>query len=152
MYHFGKTSLRRRAHVHPIWIPITNEILIYKDVSVITGYRGKEAQNLAFLDGASTKQYPNSRHNRSILLNRDDISDAVDLAPYVNGKASEAVHECCYLAGLVISIGAKRGATIRWGGNWDGDNEIMTDQKFQDLWHFELISIEGELWKTYSGK
>jgi hypothetical protein len=28
---------------------------------------------------------------------------------------------------------------LKWGANWDMDGEIITDQGFMDLPHFELI-------------
>ena len=30
------------------------------------------------------------------------------------------------------------GIRLRWGGDWDGDNELR-DQTFNDLVHFEVI-------------
>lgn len=40
--------------------------------------------------------------------------------------------------GFVKGIAQHMGIPIRWGGDWDGDNQ-MSDQKFDDLPHFELV-------------
>jgi peptidoglycan L-alanyl-D-glutamate endopeptidase CwlK len=37
-----------------------------------------------------------------------------------------------------MGIAAKMGIKIRWGGDWDRDEELH-DQTFFDLPHFELI-------------
>ena len=49
------------------------------------------------------------------------------------------------IAGVVMST-AKRLKNegkvthgIRWGGNWDMDGQIITDQTFNDLPHVELV-------------
>ena len=42
------------------------------------------------------------------------------------------------MAGLVLGIAAVFGIKIRWGGDWDSDNDL-NDQKFMDLAHFEEI-------------
>jgi peptidoglycan L-alanyl-D-glutamate endopeptidase CwlK len=44
----------------------------------------------------------------------------------------------CYLAGVIQCAAAELGYDLRWGGNWDGDGEIIKDQKFNDLPHFEI--------------
>ena len=38
----------------------------------------------------------------------------------------------------MIGVGASMGVAIRWGGDWDKDNELK-DNGFDDLMHFELI-------------
>lgn len=65
-------------------------------------------------------------------------SKAIDVAPYVNGKASYDYRHCCFFAGVVLAIAGMLKIKVRWGGNWDMDEEVMTDQDFQDLVHFEL--------------
>lgn len=60
-------------------------------------------------------------------------------------KASHAISRFYYLAGLVRCqaqmMGLRWGTDIRWGGDWDSDNDFF-DQTFFDLAHFELIGFE----------
>ena len=65
---------------------------------------------------------------------------AVDIIIRVKDKPQHTYdrQHLCYVAGVVQSEGTRRGIAIRWGGNWDRDGEIITDQTFQDLVHFEV--------------
>lgn len=91
-------------------------------------------KGLSKCDGYTIK----SKHNQAPSL-------AIDIFAYVKGKASYKVEELSYIAGLIDSCAEelyeRREIThlIRWGGNWDRDGEIFTDQGFDDSPHFELI-------------
>lgn len=65
------------------------------------------------------------------------LSDAVDVIVNVRGKEYDTA-QLAYVAGVLQAIALVRSMAIRWGGNWDGDAEIITDQSFDDLVHFEL--------------
>jgi hypothetical protein len=95
----------------------------------LEGYRGEQSQNKAFTEGRSKLKFPNSKHNSL-------PSNAIDIAPFpIDWKNRERF---CYLAGIVKGIAHSKGIKIRWGGDWDNDGET-TDNKFDDLPHFELI-------------
>lgn len=106
------------------------------DITAIEGRRAKARQNRLFAIDKSKVKWPNSKHN---VLNPNDLAHAVDAAPYVNGKASDVWYHCIFLAGVIQTCGEKLGIPIRWGGNWDRDGEPITDQEFQDLWHYEEV-------------
>lgn len=106
------------------------------DISAIEGRRAKSRQNRLFKIDKSRVEWPYSKHN---VLNQNDFAHALDAAPYVNGKISDNWYHCIYLAGVIQACGKKLGVPIRWGGNWDQDGEPITDQDFQDLWHYEEI-------------
>ena len=72
-----------------------------------------------------------SKHNHS-------PSQAVDIYAYFNGKAQWEVKHLCMIAGVVMSCADELGVSIRWGGNWNQNGEIISDQNFQDLPHFEI--------------
>lgn len=110
------------------------------DFAVIQGRRSKEEQNRFFSMGRSRVEWPNGAHN---VLNPDDLAEAVDIQPVIDGKPSNNYRHFIFLAGVVMAIAKQRGVPLRWGGNWDMDGEPITDQKFQDLYHFELV-IRGE--------
>lgn len=106
------------------------------DITVVESRRAKARQNRLFRIDRSRVQWPNGKHN---VLNPNDLAHAVDAAPYVNGKRSDNYYHCIFLAGVIQCCGEKLGIPIRWGGNWDRDGEPITDQDFQDLWHYEEV-------------
>lgn len=101
------------------------------DFSITEGHRGKAEQNRYYKYGKSKVQWPKGKHNKI-------PSEAVDVVPFINGKASWNKLHCCVLAGVVLACASKLGISVRWGGNWDMDGEPITDQDFQDLVHFEI--------------
>lgn len=136
MPYFGKTSKRKLATCHQKLQDLFNEVIKVSNCSITDGHREEERQNLYYAQGKSRVKWPNSKHNKPASL-------AVDAPPYVNGKISWDIRHCIYHAGVVLGIAARMGIVIRWGGNWDMDEEVMTDQDFQDLVHFELINETG---------
>ena len=80
-----------------------------------------------------------SRHNYN-------PSQAVDIFISVLGKPSLSydISHLSLVAGVLIAAAkflyneGKITHTLRWGGNWDKDGEILFDQKFDDLPHFEI--------------
>ena len=118
---------------HEIQLICNKAIPIY-DFTVIWGIRAQEEQDRLFHQGLSTKQYPDSKHN---VIPPQELSDAVDIAPYpVNWKD---LYRFIFLAGIMFSIAKQENINLRWGGNWDMDTEIISDQTFQDLCHYEII-------------
>jgi len=103
------------------------------DITVVEGHRDQLKQTQYYNDGASKVQWPNGKHNQL-------PSEAMDLAPYIDGSISWNKLHCCVLAGMVLAVAAGLGVRLRWGGNWDMDTEPVTDQDFQDLVHFELVA------------
>ena len=102
------------------------------DISIIDGHRGEAAQKRYFELGKSKTPWPESKHN--CLPSR-----GIDAAPFISGKPSSDYNHCSFLAGVVLAVAKYEGVRMRWGGNWDMDGEPLTDQTFQDLWHYELI-------------
>jgi len=150
MNKFGSISKQKLSTVHPILQVICHNVIPFKDFTVAWGWRGEAAQDQAFNDGYSKVKFPKSKHNKSSLLNNSTMSDAIDIYPWVNNAISYDRLECTHLAGMILQAGAalelhKIGLELIWGGNWDSDNEIITDQMLADLGHFELrqINIEG---------
>lgn len=138
MLRFGKASKRRLATVAKELQHLAEEALAVEiiDFSVTDGRRSKERQNQYFAEGKSKVQWPDSHHN---VLEPDDLAEAFDLTPFVNGALSYDKTHCCVLAGVILTKAKELGLKIRWGGNWDRDLEPITDQDFQDLVHYELV-------------
>jgi len=114
---------------------IMDYVLEYVDISIICGFRDKVEQDKAFDGGFTQVQFPDSEHNIS-------PSNAVDVIPYPEGYKSHA--KFYYIAGIVEVITnilhSHKVIThkVRWGGDWDRDKDF-SDQKFNDLAHFELV-------------
>ena len=114
------------------------------DSKVIEGHRNKEKQDAAFAAGNSKLKFPNGNHNSL-------PSQAADVAPYpidfggkliengtLNKKNLYALLRFYHFAGFVQGVAEERGDPVRWGGDWDSDRDL-SDQKFNDLVHFERI-------------
>lgn len=135
-FYFSNNSKVKLASCHLDLQVIVNEALAcgIMDISVIEGYRNKERQNryCNMKPPKSKVKWPDGMHNPR-------PSDAIDIAPYVNGRVSWNKLHCCVLAGIILACAAKLDIKIRWGGNWDMDGEPITDQDFQDLVHYERV-------------
>ncbi|MUH95216.1 M15 family peptidase [Aliivibrio fischeri] len=127
MNKFSPISATRLASCHPQLQAVFTKVLEVCDCSILCGHRTEQEQNA--LPNTSTQvRFPNSKHNSV-------PSKAVDATPYPYDEDDR--ERFSYFAGLVIGIGASMGIVIRWGGDWDRDNELK-DNGFDDLMHFEL--------------
>jgi peptidoglycan L-alanyl-D-glutamate endopeptidase CwlK len=111
-----------------------NEVVKRYDCAVLCGTRGEEEQNKAYREGRSTKQYPDSKHNLY-------PSVAVDVVPYFTEKPHirwEDRDKFYHFAGYVQAVADRMNINLRWGGNWDMDDELH-DQTLFDLPHFEIL-------------
>ena len=107
-------------------------LLEVADISLICGFRDRDAQDAAVAAGASKVAWPNGKHNKWPSL-------AVDLRPYPMPKRKEVLWAALgYIAGRMIQIGIEEGVGLRWGGDWDRDGDV-TDQSFYDLFHIEIV-------------
>ena len=125
---FGRKSKERLATCHEDLQKVFNEVIKYVDCSVLEGHRGEERQNRFVDEGKSKVRFPNGRHNAM-------PSNAVDITPYpVDWDDRERFH---LFAGFVIGVARGMGITLRWGGDWDMDFQVM-DNRFDDFPHFEI--------------
>lgn len=141
-YLFSNTSKERLATCHPDLILIMEEAIKASpvDFGISEGHRGIERQGRLYLAGKSKFDgiRRKSKHNSFPSM-------ACDFYPWVNGRAEWDNETLSYLAGLIHGIAhylyrqGKIGHLVRWGGNWDQDGEIITDQLFDDRPHIELV-------------
>lgn len=141
-YYFNDSSMKKLSTCHPDLILIMNAAINITEVDfgIAEGHRSIERQKELFADKKSKIDGVNklSKHNH-------EPSMAVDIYPVVNGRVDYSLHTCCYLAGVIqaasnyLDLNLRLSHIVRWGGNWDQDGELITDQKFQDLVHFELV-------------
>jgi len=139
LYSFGKGSEKQLGTIHLDLEKVLRDALAsdLMDMTVVEGRRTKESQNRLFDIGKSRLRWPLGKHN---VVEPAGLAKAVDVAPCVGGKVSWKYLHCVHLAGIILMAAAARGIRLRWGGNWDMDGEPVTDQDFQDLVHFELVT------------
>ncbi len=115
------------------------------DITLIHGWRGEQLQNDLFDSGASTKQWPDSKHNGSYDSTLPDVirvqtSDALDYGPYIDGGVPwHDPHVFSIIAGCFHSAAAFLDYKLRYGGDWDGDGKIKGDQTLMDWGHVEVV-------------
>jgi hypothetical protein len=131
MPYFGDKSRANLVTCRSELIRIANIVIKYFDCSVVWGFRDKDAQDDAFRMGYSLVEWPNSKHNTN-------PSWAMDLAPYpIDWNDRDRF---IYLAGHVMLIAHDLGIPLTWGGDWNRNN-IIKDERFQDLGHFQLRGV-----------
>ena len=135
MPRFSANSRSRLNSCHPDLQAVFREVIADFDCTVLCGFRGEAEQNRLYEAGKTQVRYPDSNHNKS-------PSEAADVAPYpIDWTGRERFH---LFAGYVLGTAdrlyeeGRIGHRLRWGGDWDGDFEI-SDNKFDDLVHFELV-------------
>lgn len=135
MPHFSDQSRQRLNSCHEDLITLFNEVVQTFDCTILCGHRGEKEQNEHYEAGRSKVKYPHSKHNLNPSM-------AVDVAPYPIDWAD--TNTFYLFGGYVLGIAQQLhqvGAMqhrLRWGGDWDSDNDT-SDQRFNDLLHFELI-------------
>ena len=125
---FSKRSQDRLNTCDTRLVEVLEEVIKHWDCTILQGERTKEEQDEFFRTGRSKVQWPNSKHNSS-------PSKAVDVAPYPIDWNDTRRFD--YFAGFVKGIALSKGIMLRWGGDWDSDND-QSDQTFNDLPHFEI--------------
>lgn len=123
---FGTRSKERLRGVDTRLRNVLNEVVKFYDITILEGMRTEDRQRELVAKGAS--QTMKSKHIEG---------KAVDIAPYPvpDWKNKD---QFVYMAGRVMQEADNQKIPVRWGGNWDRDNEVVTDQKFDDLVHFEI--------------
>ena len=108
---------------------VFTEVIKHYDCSILCGHRSKAGQTQVYNDGLSKRKWPFSKHNPY-------PSEAVDVIPYpVDWKDTKRFY---HFIGFVLGTAQQMGIKLRSGSDWDQDNDL-TDQKFIDLPHFELV-------------
>lgn len=115
------------------------QVDIFYPIVVTCGYRGEQEQNDCFKKGFSKLKFPNSKHNQTPSL-------AIDIYPFANGKTIQTKESMILLAGYVKGVHSmlcKQGiinCSLRLGADWNANN-LIEDEKFLDVAHFEIYDI-----------
>lgn len=134
MPEFSKISEDRLITCHHDLQRLFREVVKNYDCRILCGHRGQAEQDRLFRVNASKVQFPNSKHNSSPAM-------AVDVAPYFQEYPHlrwTDYNSFYNFIGYVEATANMMGIKIRSGGDWDSDHDF-SDQKFNDLVHFELI-------------
>lgn len=133
MYSLGRSSRAKLEECHPDLQTLLNEAIKLMDFTVVCGHRSNEEQARLFREGLSEVGPGRSKHNAYPSL-------AVDIAPYYPKDKIrwDDIEAMCVLYGTIRGIAHERGIAIRWGGDWNGNND-RRDQTFDDVWHIELV-------------
>ena len=108
---------------------IMQEVIKHYDCTILEGHRDEATQDEYFRTGRSKVEYPNSKHNSY-------PSKAIDVVPYpIDWNDKERFY---HFGGFVKGIAAQMGIKLRWGGDWNSNNDFK-DQTFHDLPHFEIL-------------
>lgn len=141
-YQFGKKSLENYLTLHKDLQLILSEAIEISpiDFGVSDGHRPVDVQQQYYKEGKSKCDGIKIKSKHNYLP-----SMAADIYPFINGQASWSNETLSFLAGLITAVSirlhkdGKISHLIRWGGNWDMDGEMITDQVFDDRPHLELI-------------
>jgi len=154
MPYFSLKSKRELSTVSFDLQAIFQAIIPWYDLTILEGRRSQERQDELFALGFTQLKWPNGNHN---VRSPSALAFAVDAAPWIPGigvpypdaliragySKAQAEVGCIaafsYLAGIVKATAQAQGKKIRWGGDWDGDDILLIDQRFDDLGHFELL-------------
>ncbi len=149
---FSRQSLHQLRSCDPRLQALFARVVVGYDCTIICGHRGEEAQNKAFREGRSKLQFPEGNHNEYPSKATDaapypvrwggpllEIIDDGQLVPYtrINQTNLQALRRFYHFAGYVLATAREMNIPIRWGGDWDSDNDL-DDQTFNDLVHFEI--------------
>ena len=167
MYRYGRKSTAQISTVHPYLQLIMMRVLLTDDHSIDQGGRNIGQQQAYFDRGASRLRPPKGKH----LMRFDPTRQfggtwafAVDACPYIKGKrlATSAAKfgpdqraQFAWFLRRVEQEGRRildgTGWELRFGINWDGDAEILTDQTFADFFHVEQIRTEKPFFPANNG-
>ena len=141
-YHFSARSVKQLITCHEDLRTLAHEALKHSDIDfgIFEGHRSLERQKELYKAGKSKLNGENGLgpHNYS-------PSRAFDIIPYVNGKVTQEFSVYAYIGGVFTTVARHLydqqliSHRIRWGGNWGKTGSAFTDQRFNDLPHYELI-------------
>lgn len=138
MPNFSRQSVNKLQTCHPELQKLFFEVIKHWDCIISEGHRGEEAQNSAVARGKSKLLYPHGRHNSVPSM-------AVDVYPYPV-PTDKQMADYYYFGGFVLGVAAMLKAqgvmrySVRYGADWN-KNQRITDEKFIDAVHFELILL-----------
>lgn len=135
-HRWGRRSREALATVEPALAELVCRArdVVPFDLTVTCGRRSREEQERAVREGHSRVHWPHGKHN---VEREGEKARAVDVHPYPIDWQDQRRY--VFLAGVMTALGDRMDTPVRWGGNWDGDATLITDQRLVDLPHYELL-------------
>ena len=135
MSKFGVKSEQRLLDANLVFQLLCRRVLERSviDFGITRSYSTPEEQYKLFLSGVSKLDGYENKSNHNF-----NPSNAIDFVAYVGTNITWESKYYYYIAGLFESCAKEIGVEIRWGGNFDMDNDIG-EQSFNDLCHIEII-------------
>ena len=138
MARFSNLSRERLASCDTRLQLVMNKVITLFDITVLEGHRSVQRQTELYAQGRTVPG--------QIVTTIDGIrrrgkhnwkpSKAVDVAPYpLDWNDRERF---VYMAGLILGVAHANGIDLRWGGDWDEDNDLKDHNSPMDLPHFEV--------------
>jgi len=144
-FKWGSKSVLALKNVHPKLREVADEALrISKvDFRITEGHRGKDLQDLYFIQKKSKLRFPKGRHNMTtdpaFVGNRLAVSDALDFWPLVPGHEKAPLKDHWKaVADAFFEAGLRLGVRLRWGGDFRMDGDKTLDDSW-DSPHIELL-------------
>jgi hypothetical protein len=139
--YMGVAALAKYKSLHIDLQKIITELMACSPMrfSISAGYRSTTEQFKLWKEGKSKIDGVTELGKHNIMP-----SLAVDIFPLINKKANFDRENMIFLSGAFMAVANKLLSQleipnrIRWGGNWNRDEVILSDQSFDDLFHFEL--------------
>ncbi len=131
---FGPESLKQLATLDPRLQTVLNDAIKYFDFSIIEGFRGEADQNKAYRTGRSKLPWPKGNHNKT-------PSTAADCEPYPVDWSDrpDSLRRVCYMAGFIMASARRLNIPLRWGADWNHNDDLRDEGDFRDWPHFELL-------------
>ena len=132
---FGEKSQRVYDSLHTDLQTVLSEAIKHVDFSLTEGHRSNERQTALLVAGRTKAGPGESPHNVY-------PSNAFDFIPYPFSGWEDAAG-FAHIAGIIRGIGLGMGIKLRWGGDWDGDGQLVPrdpDERFNDMPHVERIA------------
>jgi peptidoglycan L-alanyl-D-glutamate endopeptidase CwlK len=101
-------------------------------VAWMGGKRTPEEQNQLFKEGYS-------QCDGYVKISKHQSGDAIDLNVFVGSKMIDNKEMLCVVAGVMFACANELNIKIRWGLDWNSNGNIL-DNKFNDMYHFEIIN------------
>ena len=132
---FSLASMQKLATCDPRLQRLMDEVIEIIDITILVGHRGKAEQDEACSQGKSKTPWPTSKHN-SLPSKAVDIVQYFPVAPHIRWNDERSF---TLLAGIVKAVAANLGYKIRWGGDWDSDDDQSDEKGLRDLDHWEIV-------------
>lgn len=134
MASFGRSSEAKLKMAHPDIQLVMRKAIKIIDFTIVQTHRTSAEHARYIVLGKTRVSYEETRH-------ASNPAEAIDIAPWFRNEPHirwEDRETFIYLAGIIMACAVDLNIPLRWGGNWDRDDEILSDQNFDDLVHFEL--------------